>query len=246
MTEEQKARIMEIAGITDMGQLSDGYHTFDSLYNQRLNLFAALVNTYRDRSWKTWNHEDGTPCFGGGWFLVCIDTPDGPYSYHYEAKDWDMFDCKELEKAKPFDGHTDKDVGRVLSLAPGKESYEMELNTFPRIRNRRMWPDEAIAKFMERPREERVVTLNYRQDNNELDVTKGDKIAGFVEKMDADSVTVALTGTPDGKLVADMLAKKVPLHFQMRGFGEIANDDNLYSEIRNATLTGVDLVYEGK
>ncbi len=98
MTEEQKARIMEIAGITDMGQLSDGYHTFDSLYNQRLNLFAALVNTYRDRSWKTWNHEDGTPCFGGGWFLVCIDTPEGPYSYHYEAKDWDMFDCKELER----------------------------------------------------------------------------------------------------------------------------------------------------
>lgn len=36
---------------------------------------------------------------------------------HYEDKDWDLFKCKELDRAKPFDGHTDKDVGRLLSLA---------------------------------------------------------------------------------------------------------------------------------
>lgn len=36
---------------------------------------------------------------------------------HYEDKDWDLFKCKELDRAKPFDGHTDKDVDRLLSLA---------------------------------------------------------------------------------------------------------------------------------
>ena len=36
---------------------------------------------------------------------------------HYEDKDWDMFKCRSLERAKSFDGHTDEDVGRLLSLA---------------------------------------------------------------------------------------------------------------------------------
>lgn len=109
-------KICELAGIEDIGDLSDGFHTFNSLYHQRAVLFAALVNTYKNMSWKTRKHEDGYPCFGGGWFLVCIETPKGNYSYHYEDKYWDMFECEEIEVAKPFDGHTDKDVERLLSL----------------------------------------------------------------------------------------------------------------------------------
>lgn len=107
----------KMAGVKDVGELSDGYHTFNSLYEQRLVLFATLVNLFPHSSWKSWNHEDGKPCFGGGWFIVCIETKDGPYSYHYEEKDWDMFDCEEIPKAKPFDGHTEKDVYRLLSIA---------------------------------------------------------------------------------------------------------------------------------
>lgn len=102
----------------DVGEVSDGFHTFNSLYHQRLILFAALVNTYPDISWKTKRHEDGTECFGGGWFLVGIDTPEGSYTYHYEMKDWDLFKCKELHKGKHWDGHTDKDVERLLSIEP--------------------------------------------------------------------------------------------------------------------------------
>lgn len=109
-------KICELAGIEDIGDLSDGFHTFNSLYHQRAVLFAALVKTYKNMSWKTRKHEDGEPCFGGGWFLVCIETPQGNYSYHYEDKYWDMFECEEIEVAKPFDGHTDKDVERLLSL----------------------------------------------------------------------------------------------------------------------------------
>lgn len=114
----EKAMLQAVhdAGVDDIGKLSDGYHTFDDLYNQRCILFAKLVEVYKDKAWKTKRHEDGELCFGGKNFLVCIDTPQGPYSYHYPLKDWDLFKCKELPKAKHFDGHTSKDVGRILSL----------------------------------------------------------------------------------------------------------------------------------
>ena len=104
-------------GITDVGDLSDGYHTFNDLYYQRCILFAALVNTFKDLSWKSHKHEDGEECFGGGWFIVGIDTPEGSYTYHYEDKYWDLFECQELEVGKMWDGHTEKDVRRLLSLS---------------------------------------------------------------------------------------------------------------------------------
>jgi len=119
MTDNQRAyeaAICEVAHVDDIGDVSDGFHTFNQLYHQRAMLFAALVNQNRDISWKTRKHEDGEPCFGGGWFLVTIDTPAGPYGYHYEEKYWDMFHCKELERAKHWDGYTEEDVGRLMSL----------------------------------------------------------------------------------------------------------------------------------
>ena len=95
---------------------SDGYHTFGQLYYQRMMLFAVLVQEHKDRAWKTWNHEDGEPCFGGGWFLVTIDTPRGAYGYHFEEKYWNLFDCQELPKAKHWDGYTEENVNRLFSL----------------------------------------------------------------------------------------------------------------------------------
>lgn len=100
----------------ESGDLSDGYHTFNQLYHQRAMLFATIVNQNSDKAWKTHKHEDGEPCFGGGWFLVTIDTPQGAYGYHYEDKYWNMFKCKELEKAEHWDGYTEEDVGRLFSL----------------------------------------------------------------------------------------------------------------------------------
>lgn len=111
---------------TGIGDLSDGYHTFNSLYRQRMVLFAALVRAYKNQAWKSLRHEDGELCFGGGWFIVGIDTPEGSYTYHYETKDWDAFDCEELPVGKHWDGHTDEDVTRLLSLPipHGKEASE--------------------------------------------------------------------------------------------------------------------------
>lgn len=102
----------------DMGEVSDGYHTFNQLYHQRAVLFACIVNQNKDRAWKSFKHSDGKYCFdsNGEWFLVGIDTPQGSYTYHYDKKYWDMFDCKELPCGKEWDGHTEEDVTRLLSL----------------------------------------------------------------------------------------------------------------------------------
>lgn len=102
----------------DKGEISDGYHTFNQLYHQRAILFATIVNQNKDKAWKSFKHSDGHYCFdeGGEMFIVGIDTPKGSYTYHYHKKYWDYFDCKELECGKVWDGHTEEDVTRLLSL----------------------------------------------------------------------------------------------------------------------------------
>lgn len=126
MTDEMRAReeaICKVAGIKDIGDLSDGFHTFNQLYYQRMMLFATIVKQNRDRAWKSLRHEDGELCFGGGWFIVGIDTPEGSYTYHYEDNYYSLFDCVELKRSKHWDGHTEKDVTRLLSL-PALEKQE--------------------------------------------------------------------------------------------------------------------------
>lgn len=152
MTDNQRdyeKAICEIAGVSDIGEVSDGFHTFNSLYHQRAILFAALVNQNASKAWKTRKHEDGEPCFGGGWFLVTIDTPDGPYGYHYEEKYWDLFQCEELDRAKHWDGYTDEDVPRLLSLSAnlnmGNDGAERMTNA-DRIRQ---MTDEELAEMFD-------------------------------------------------------------------------------------------------
>lgn len=120
MTDTERERITaicEVAGVADIDDLSDGFHTFRQLYYQRMMLFATIVNQNKDRAWKSLRHEDGELCFGGGWFIVGIDTPEGSYTYHYEVNYWSLFDCVELERSNHWDGHTEKDVTRLLSLS---------------------------------------------------------------------------------------------------------------------------------
>ena len=122
MTDEMRAReeaICKVAKVNSIGEVSDGFHTFNGLYEQRMILFAALVKAYKDKAWKSYRHENGEYCFGGGWFIVGIDTPEGSYTYHYENKYWGMFDCVELPRAKHWDGHTEADAEtRLMSLKP--------------------------------------------------------------------------------------------------------------------------------
>jgi len=121
--EEKLYLIRQASRVNEIGEISDGFHTFNSLYNQRMYLWAALVKAYKDKAWKSKKHNDGKPCFGGGWFLVGISTPAGDYTYHYELEYWGLFDCKVLDKAPEFDGHTDKNITRVLTLQPRYASH---------------------------------------------------------------------------------------------------------------------------
>lgn len=99
------------------GQVSDGYHTFNELYDFRREYNAALVNTHAYPCHKSLRHSDGELCFGGGWFIVMMELPTGQISNHYEIKYWNEFNCEERECAEPWDGHTDKDVlARLSSL----------------------------------------------------------------------------------------------------------------------------------
>ena len=109
---------VELEPCEDKGEISDGYHTFNQLYHQRAILFAAIVNQNKDISWKSYKHSDGKYCFDsdGEWFVVGIDTPKGSYTYHYSKEYWDYFECKELDCGKEWDGHTEDDVIRLLSL----------------------------------------------------------------------------------------------------------------------------------
>lgn len=97
------------------GNYSDGYHTFNELYEFRKVFNAALFNEWgKEKKYevhKSWKHQDGELCFGGGWFIVVAKLPSGQISNHYEAKDWELFKIPATETAVfPFDGHTPQDV----------------------------------------------------------------------------------------------------------------------------------------
>ena len=98
------------------GSTSDGYHTFDELYHHRAVLFSVIVATFPGRSWKSLHHHDGT--MYDGMFIVGIDTPAGPATYHYDVEPyWDMFPCEVLDRAPEWDGHTPGDaIERIGTL----------------------------------------------------------------------------------------------------------------------------------
>ena len=98
------------------GETSDGYHTFNELYHHRAVLFSVIVNSYQDLCWKSKKHHAGD--MYDGMFIVGIDTPNGQATYHYDINPyWDMFNCKELEFAPEWDGHTPTQaIERIGSL----------------------------------------------------------------------------------------------------------------------------------
>ena len=102
----------------DKGNISDGYHTFNELYEYRLLYNASMFNELAKQGLydvhKSKRHSDGEECFGGGWFIVHAQLPTGQISIHYEMKDWDLFQIPEKEKANIWDGHTPQDVAKRL------------------------------------------------------------------------------------------------------------------------------------
>jgi hypothetical protein len=103
----------------DKGNISDGYHTFNELYEYRLLYNASMFNELAKQGLydvhKSKRHSDGTIPFGDeNWFIVQAELPTGQISNHYEMKDWNLFNVPEKEKANPYDGHTPQDVAKRL------------------------------------------------------------------------------------------------------------------------------------
>lgn len=109
------AELIEPKPVT--GATSDGFHTFDELYRHRAVLFSFIVTCFPGASWKSRRHHDGT--MYDGMFIVGIETPWGQATYHYGVdKCWDMFPCRELDRAPEWDGHTpDQAIERIERLA---------------------------------------------------------------------------------------------------------------------------------
>lgn len=108
--------------------VSDGYHTFDELYEHRYKLFITLARLYdklpagklkstdmdgkvMSKVWRTKVHSGGTPSYDG-YFLMGINYEKGEQiSYHLPLRLWDKVDFAEvLDVAPEFDGHTSLNV----------------------------------------------------------------------------------------------------------------------------------------
>ena len=105
--------------LSNIGEFSDGYHTFNELYDYRKAYNAAFFNELSKQSLfdvhKSKLHSDGEIPFGdSNWFIVMAELPTGQISNHYEMKDWDLFQIPEKEKANTWDGHTPQDVYKRL------------------------------------------------------------------------------------------------------------------------------------
>lgn len=99
------------------GETSDGYHTFNDLYEHRHALFLALASL--TDSWMSKKHHDESEM--EGWFIAGIRLKEGDISYHLPMRLWNTFSKGAfvvLPKAPPRDGHTSKDViDRLMKYA---------------------------------------------------------------------------------------------------------------------------------
>ena len=104
---------------TDMDHVSDGYHTFNELYEYRLLYNAAFFNELAKQGLydvhKSKRHSNGEIPFGDpNWFIVVAELPTGQISNHYEMKDWFLFQVPEKELSNEYDGHSPADVAERL------------------------------------------------------------------------------------------------------------------------------------
>lgn len=93
-----------------VGEVSDGFHTFNELYDHRCTLFLALLTSVNN-AWYSKKHSDGSEW--GGWFIAGVEIQESKQiTYHLPNKYLriaeDRLDYKEC--APEWDGHTSADV----------------------------------------------------------------------------------------------------------------------------------------
>lgn len=99
----------EITIKTEVGDVSDGYHTFNELYEHRDHLFLSLMKSNADISWFSRLHHDGS--MFDGYFICGMDLPKGTVTYHMKESLIELCDgVRELDRAPEWDGHDSHDV----------------------------------------------------------------------------------------------------------------------------------------
>lgn len=89
--------------------ISDGYHTFDDLYEHRHMLFLSLC--MQDHKKCCWKLEDSE------WFILFWESPRGQISYHLPMKKLCFVkDIIKQNQDKEFDGHTPNSVLALLEF----------------------------------------------------------------------------------------------------------------------------------
>lgn len=101
------------------GDISDGYHTFDELYEHRCLIYINLCQlNYKLCAWR--------PDFEG-WFVLYFESHAGQISYHVPNKFLPL-----IEGLVPrhdewfFDGHKSKDVADRLYALAKKNAASLE------------------------------------------------------------------------------------------------------------------------
>lgn len=95
----------------DVGEISDGYHTFNELYEHRCLLFIAMMKLRPKDSWVAKMHADGG--MFDGWFVTGMDCGGKTITYHMPMRMLDLVahtSADILEYAPEYDGHTSNDV----------------------------------------------------------------------------------------------------------------------------------------
>lgn len=124
---DSTGRIVRTFDLDTGESASDGYHTFDELYDHRRALTAVLASAaaVAGDSWRSKaHHPDDDPMFDG-YFIVGVVLPTCTITYHYELTHWDDFAAvPELDHAPKWDGASPADsVTRMLDLARKMGEY---------------------------------------------------------------------------------------------------------------------------
>ena len=84
--------------------ISDGYHTFDELYEHRVLLYILAIKGLPEKAYVKLDHYEG-------WDCIYQYINGNQISYHVPVKYRDLYisEC-EVDNEHTYDGHTSQDV----------------------------------------------------------------------------------------------------------------------------------------
>lgn len=149
-----EADAIAVESHVDIAQVTDGYHSFDELYQHRHALFIALCCELRISGTNVWyshTHHDGSGY--PSWVLVGADLHTGldangdvtPISYHLPATYIPHLDAAGVtfvSRAPYWDGHTSHDVIDRLLAAYGDSATRITTADVEELPDGDTWPND--------------------------------------------------------------------------------------------------------